>query len=77
MTANTERNDMELEDSMIFTIIHPLDDAPEQKVDIECLGPIKMTRSVRLCLFALRGYLMAMFALLGFRVLQLAGVIRP
>ena len=77
MTTTNERTDMELGDSIVFTIVHPLDDAPEQKVDTECLGPMKMTRSVRLCLFALRGYLVAMFALLGFRVLQLAGVIRP
>ena len=77
MTATTERNDMELEESVFFTIVYPLDDAPEQKVDTEHLGPMQMTRSVRLCLFALRGYLVLMFGLLGFRVLQLAGVIRP
>ena len=77
MTATTERNDMEPEESVFFTIVHPLDDVPEQKVDTEYLGPMQMTRSVRLCLFALRGYLVLMFGLLGFRVLQLAGVIRP
>ena len=41
----------------------------------EHLGPMRMTRSVRVCLLALRGYLLLMFGLLGFRVLELAGVI--
>jgi hypothetical protein len=57
-----------------FTVIHPLDDVPEEKVDTEHLGPMKMTRTVRVCLLALRGYLLFMFGLLGFRVLQLAGM---
>lgn len=58
-----------------FTVVHPLDDAPEKKVDIEHLGPMRMTMAVRISLFVLRGYLLVMFGLLGFRVLQLAGVI--
>lgn len=76
MTLTTERNDLKQEESMLFTIVHPLDDAPEQKVDTEHLGPMQMTTTVRMCLFALRGYLVLMFGLLGFRVLQLAGVLR-
>ena len=60
----------------VFAVVHPLDDAPEQKADIEHLGPIKMTKAVRICLFALRAYLLLIFGVLGFRVLQLAGVIR-
>ncbi len=58
-----------------FTIVHPLDDVPEEKVAVEHLGPMRMTRTVYICLFALRGYLLLMFGLLGYRVLQLAGVI--
>ena len=61
-------------ESPVFTIVHPLDDVPEEKVDTEHLGPMRMTKTVRVCLFALRGYLLLMFGLLGFRVLQLAGV---
>ena len=75
MSLTVERDELEREDSMVFTIVHPLDDAPEEKVDTEHLGPMQMTRTVRLCLFALRGYLLLMFGLLGFRVLQLAGII--
>lgn len=71
MKLTTERN----EERMSFTIVHPLDDAPDQKVDTENLGPMRMTRTVRICLFALRGYLILMFGLLGYRVLQLAGAI--
>ncbi|MGH7970953.1 MAG: hypothetical protein ACREIC_19710 [Limisphaerales bacterium] len=60
----------------VFTVVHPLDDVPEQKVDTAHLGPMQITKTVRICLFTLRGYLLLMFGLLGFRVLQLAGVIR-
>jgi hypothetical protein len=69
----------ELDDSMQqerFVVVHPLDDAPEEKVETEHLGPMRMTRTVKICLFALRGYLLLMFGLLAFRVLQLAGAIR-
>ncbi|MGA3240214.1 MAG: hypothetical protein ABSG03_28390 [Bryobacteraceae bacterium] len=52
-----------------FVVVHPLDDAPET----EHLGPMQVTRTVRICLFALRGYLLLMFGLLAFRVAQLAG----
>ena len=56
-------------------MVHPLDDVPEEKVATEHLGPMPMTRAVRMCLFALRGYLLLMAGLLGYRVLQLAGAI--
>jgi hypothetical protein len=59
-----------------YIVIHPLDDVLEKKVDTAHLGPMQMTITVTVCLFALRGYLLLMFGLLGFRVLQLAGIIR-
>ena len=58
-----------------FVVVHPLDDVQEEKVQTEHLGPMRMTRTVKICLFALRGYLLLMAGLLGFRVLQLAGAI--
>jgi hypothetical protein len=58
-----------------YLVVHPLDDVPEEKIDTVHLGPMRMTKTVRLCLLALRGYLLVMFGLLGFRVLQLAHVI--
>jgi hypothetical protein len=80
MTPTTELNEMagkrlNNEERRFFAIVHPLDDVPEEKLDTEHLGPMQMTKTVRVCLFALRGYLLLMFALLGFRVLQLAGVV--
>jgi hypothetical protein len=58
-----------------YSVVHPLDDQHERKVDTEHLGPMRMTRTVRVCLYTLRGYLLLMLGLLAFRVLQLAGVI--
>lgn len=75
MNAVTECDEFAPEGKAFFMVVHPLDDAPEEKVGTEHLGPMQMTRTVRICLFALRGYLLLMFGLLGFRVLQLAGVI--
>ena len=57
----------------LLRVIHPLDDAPEQKVDTEHLGAMRMTKTVRVCLYTLRGYLLLMFGMLALRVLQLAG----
>jgi len=79
MTLTVELNavihkELNHEKPLFFTIVHPLDDVPEKKVDTEHLGPMQMTATVRVCLFALRGYLLLMCGLLGFRVLQLAGV---
>ena len=76
MTLTTEFDEMTRQERQVFSVVHPLDDQPEEKVNTEDLGPMRMTRTVRICLFALRGYLLLMFGLLGFRVLQLAGVIR-
>ena len=69
------REELNNPEPRFFRIVHPLDDIPEEKVDTEHLGPMRMTRTVRVCLFALRGYLLLMCGLLGFRVLQLAGVV--
>jgi hypothetical protein len=56
-------------------VVHPLFDEPEQKVDIDALPPMAMTRSVRFSLVALRGYLLLMMLMLAYRFLELAGVI--
>jgi hypothetical protein len=59
-----------------FTVIHPLHDVPEQKCSSEGLGHIAMTSTVRISLTVLRGYLILMTLMLGYHVLDLAGVIR-
>jgi hypothetical protein len=56
-----------------FVVIHPLDDVPEEKVDIESLGRMTMTASVRISLLSLRAYLVLMILLVFYRVLSLAG----
>jgi hypothetical protein len=58
----------------IYEVIHPLFDKPETKCSTEGLGRIKMSKSVRLSLMALRGYLILTFVLLGYHMLDLAGV---
>ncbi len=58
-----------------FVVVHPLDDAPEQKVDKTTLGPMQMTPSVKLSLLALRGYLVLMMLLVLYHVIDLAGVL--
>jgi hypothetical protein len=56
-------------------VVHPLDDAPEQKCCSEGLGHIAMTPAVRVSLTVLRGYLIVMTVMLGYHVLDLAGAI--
>lgn len=60
-----------------FVVVHPLDDAPEKKVDTESLGPMTMTASVRLSLLSLRAYLVLMILLVFYHVVVLAGWLRP
>jgi hypothetical protein len=76
MTLTNEFDEVAQQERRFYSVVHPLDDQPEEKVDTEHLGPMQMTKTVRLCLFALRGYLVVMFGLLGYRVLQLEGLIR-
>ncbi|HMD70684.1 MAG TPA: hypothetical protein VKF41_05040 [Bryobacteraceae bacterium] len=57
-----------------FLVVHPLDDIPERKVDTESLGPMPMTRSVKLSLLSLRAYLILMMLLVFYHVLGMAGL---
>jgi len=52
-------------------VVHPLDDAPEQKFDGEGLGHIEMSRAVRYSLMTLRGYLLLVIGLAGWRLVEL------
>lgn len=56
-----------------YTVIHPLDDVPEERRSVEGLGPIKLTRSVRVALLVLRGYLIFMGCLVVYRLVQFWG----
>ena len=63
------------EPAPLYRVVHPLDDEPEAKCDPDALGPMHMSRSVKASLFVLRLYLIVMVALVGYRVLELAGVV--
>jgi hypothetical protein len=62
-------------ETQYFSVIHPLNDVPEQKCSSEGLGQITMTPAVRVCLGVLRAYLIAMTLMLGYHVLDLAGIL--
>jgi hypothetical protein len=55
-----------------FVVVHPLDDVQETKVDTEALGPMPMTRTVRLSLMSLRAYLILMVLMVVYHVVMLA-----
>ncbi len=59
-----------------YLVIHPLDDEPELKKDPSKLGPLKLTPTVRISLFMLRGYLILMTVMLLYHLLDIAGVFR-
>jgi hypothetical protein len=58
-----------------FFVIHPLDDVREEKIDLSRLGPMKLTRTVRVSLMALRGYFILMLMLVVYHVLVAAGIV--
>jgi hypothetical protein len=58
-----------------FRVVHPLDDVAEQKCSSEGLDRIAMTRPVRISLGVLRAYLIVMTLMLGYHVLDLAGLL--
>ena len=62
--------------SQAYWVVHPLDDLPEQKRDVSAVGPMAMTTSVRLSLFALRAYLILMTGLVAHHFLGLAAALR-
>ena len=58
-----------------WSVVHPLHDVAEQKCSSDGLGKIRMTRPVRVSLGVLRAYLIAMTLMLGYHVLDLAGML--
>jgi hypothetical protein len=61
----------------VYYVVHPLDDEPEEKRDPSALGPMHLSKGEKLSLFALRGYLVLMLFLAGYRVFTMAGVLGP
>ena len=60
-----------------WVVIHPLDDAPETKVDTSNLRPMEMKGAVKFSLLTLRAYLLFMLLLVVYRVLSQAHLLGP
>ncbi len=52
----------------LASVVHPLDDLPEQKLYRPELGRMRMTAPVRVALLILQAYLAAMVLLVGWRL---------
>lgn len=57
-----------------FLVLHPLDDTPEQKIDISQVGRMRLTLGVRISLLVLCSYLILMAILILYHFLDLAGL---
>jgi hypothetical protein len=57
-------------DEREFLVVHPLFDEPEEKRELDSLGKMTMTKSVKYSLMALRLYLLFMIGLVFYRVLS-------
>jgi hypothetical protein len=55
--------------------VHPLDDAPEEKLFHAGLGRMPLTRSVKASLLLLQAHLALMLGLIVWRLLTLAGFV--
>ena len=64
--------DCNADEIQTFRVVHPLYDAPEEKRDVEGLGPMAMTPSVRFSLMALRAYLVVMVLLVVYHFVIIA-----
>ncbi|HSR08902.1 MAG TPA: hypothetical protein VLM42_17290 [Bryobacteraceae bacterium] len=61
-------------DKREFLVIHPLVDIQEQKIEMQNLGPMRVTFAVKLSPLALRGYLVLMMLLVLYHVLDMAAL---
>lgn len=59
----------------VFHVVHPLDDVPEEKVDVKKLGLMKMTGATKFALMFVRLYLTCMALLVVYHVLGMAGLV--
>ncbi len=61
-------------EELMFYVVHPLYDEPEEKINLDSLGPMPRTKSVKYSLLALRVYLVFMLVLAFYRALDMAGI---
>ena len=55
-----------------FLVIHPLDDTPEEKINVDAAGAMNMTLGVRIILGVLQLYLGMMTIMVLYHVFRLA-----
>lgn len=77
ITMATLTTDITMKTAKTYEVIHPLDDVREEKCSLDGLGQMHMSRSVKLSLYTLRGYLVLMAALVGYRLVSLSGILGP
>ena len=54
-----------------YYVVHPLDEVPEQKCSPDGLAHMEMTPTVKISLYALRGYLMIIVGLALYHIFTL------
>lgn len=63
------------EDLRRYYVVHPLDDVVEEKRSPEGLGAMHLSRSQKLALMSLRGYLVLMTAMVVLKAVALSGLL--
>ena len=58
-----------------YSVVHPLFDEPEKKLDPNSVGKMEMTKSVRYSLIMLRAYMIFMIILAFYRTSVMAGIL--
>ena len=58
-----------------ISLIHPLDDVNEIKIDVDKAGPMHLSKSAKISLYVLRIYLILMILLAIYKTLIIAGII--
>ena len=61
------------QNEQLFYVVHPLDDAPEEKISLE--QPMVMGKGVKLVLYGLKAYLLLVVLLAVFRFLTIAKIL--
>ena len=58
-----------------ISLIHPLDDVNEIKIDVDKAGQMHLSKSAKISLYVLRIYLILMILLAIYKTLIIAGII--
>lgn len=72
---NKMNNSIDMNVNPDFYVVHPLFDKPEEKLNPDSVGTMKMTKSVKYSLMALRVYLILMIGMAFYRTLTMGGIL--